>query len=521
MPDAVLILSSPPLRPIWTNVKKKAEDEAKKLKQEDKFTALDKKFASGLGPDLEKWAKNYDAADLKKLESAKTKLDTSLKQYLGFSKASGLDAKIIKILTDGITGLEDELKERFKRAEELSKGGGGAIQAYPIYYRGSVTPTATKFLKSEPLAMDFDGTIDLDATDAANLANLQKAFQSEMESRIKAQLGFLNQWLTEKDKHIDELVKKYEALQKAGFPTTPQLANARAQAIKEMEALGKEIKTLPEEFTKIVQDWAQNAREQQARVSMVTAVKNARVKTFNEKAWRVRLGQAIKVVLVVAAIALSIAAIVVTAGSTAPVFIGLAAAGLAIGGISSIAGLGQMFKDNATIEKKLMANVTKDVETVRNALNPVAASNSSIAKHVTELRNLMKIREDSIGKYKTEIQKQTAAINSYISALDKLKGDQSIQPAELAKRQKNIDALNEKVKSTQEAIKKLEASNAAGQKILDDLTQLNIQLDKISGQSANTLLGNLKDRFTSLDGWIDLGNNVGGLVSSASGVQVS
>ena len=521
MADAVLILSSPPLRPIWTNIKKKAEDEAKKLKQDDKFAALDKKFADGLGPDLEKWAKNYDPKDLKKLEGAKTKLETSLKQYTGFSKASGLDAKIIKILTDGITKLGDELDERYKRAEELSKGGGGAIQAYPVYFRGSVTPTATKFLKSEALVMDFDGTIDLDATDASNLANLQKSFQSEMETRLKGQLGFLNQWLVEKDKHIDEMMKKYEAMQKAGFPTTPQAATARAQAIKEMDELGKEIKSLPDEYTKIVQDWATNAREQQARVSMVTAVKNARVQTYNDKAWRVRLGQALKVVLVVATIALSIAAIVVTAGSTAPIFIGLAAAGLAIGGISSIAQLGKMFSDNATIEKKLMANVAKDVETVKNALNPVAASNSSIAKHVTELRNLMKIREDNIGKYRTEIQKQTAAIGGYKAALDKLKGDPSIQPAELAKRQKNIDALNEKVKSTEADIKKLETSNATGQKILDDLTQLNIQLDKISGQSANTLAGNLKQQVTTLDGWINLGNNVGGLISTASGVQAS
>ena len=45
-------LANPPLRPVWVNAKKKASDDAKKLKQADKFTALEKKFKIDLGPDL-------------------------------------------------------------------------------------------------------------------------------------------------------------------------------------------------------------------------------------------------------------------------------------------------------------------------------------------------------------------------------------------------------------------------------------------------------------------------------------
>ena len=392
-------------------------------------------------------------------------------------------------------------------------------KAYPITFKGSVTPVATKFLKSDPLVMDFAGTIDLDPTDAAQLANVQKAFQSEMESRLKAQLSHLNQWLAEKDKTIDSMVKRFEVLKKDGFPGTQQAAAARAQTIKELGTLGVQISVFPDEYKKIVQDWAENAREQQALVSMKVAVQKARLKTFNDKTWRVRAGQVIKAVLVIAAIALSIAAIVMSAGATAPLFIGLAAAGASIAGISSLAGLGKMLKDNATIEKKLMANVAKDVETVRNALKPLDNCKSSIAKHVTELRNLMKIREDTIRKYNTEIQKQTVAAKSYTDALDKLKGDPSVAAAELAKRQKTIDALNGELKSTSDAIKKLESENAAGQKMLDELEALKVDLDKISGQSANSLVGNLKARFTSLDGWIDLGNTAGGLIGTSSGLH--
>jgi predicted RNase H-like nuclease (RuvC/YqgF family) len=367
--------------------------------------------------------------------------------------------------------------------------------------------------------MDFSGTIDLDATDASHLANVQKAFQHEMETRLKAQLSHLNTWLTEKDKLIDNMVKKYEVLKKDGFPSTPQAANARAQTIKELAVLGIQIQQFPEDYKKIVQDWAENAREQQALVSMKVAVKTARVATYNDKAWRVRAGQIVKAVLVVAAIAISVAAIVVSAGTTAPLFIGLAAAGAGLAGISSLAGLGKMLKENATIEKKLMANVTKDVELVKNAMKPLDTVKSSLAKHVTELRNLMKIRENNIRQQNTEIQKYTASANGYTAALDKLKTDPSILPAEIAKRQKTIDGLNAQLKSCADSIKKMESQNAAGQKLLDDLVSMNVELDKISGQAANSLLGNLKARYTTLDGYIEVGNTVGGMVNSASGIH--
>jgi chromosome segregation ATPase len=395
-----------------------------------------------------------------------------------------------------------------------------AIKDYDVEYEGSVTPTGTTFLKSQPLVMNFKTQIKLDETDAANLANVQKAFQSEMGTRLKAQLSHLNQWLTEKNKIVSDLVKKYEALKKANpFPSTPQEAKAYEQAMKEMETLAKQTQTLTDDYTKIVQDWAVNAREQQGRVCMVTAVKNARVKTFDEKSFRVRAGQVIKVVLVVAAIAIAIAAIVLSAGSTAPLFIGLAAAGAALSGISSIAGLGKMFKDNATIEKKLMANLAKDVETVQNALKPLDVSKSNIAKHVTELRNLMKIRQDNISKYKNEVMKHKASVKGYMDGLSQLKSKQGVEASEIAKRQKSIDAVNADLKASEEKIAKLEQENAAGQKLLTELDKLGVDLEAISGRAANSIAGNLKERFTKLDGWTDLGNTVGGLVNSASGLH--
>jgi prefoldin subunit 5 len=392
-------------------------------------------------------------------------------------------------------------------------------KAYPITFKGSATPVATKFLKSDPIVLDFAGTIDLDPTDAANLANVQKAFQSEMADRVKKHLGALNTFLQQKDKVIDDLVTKFETLKKDGFPDTPQSATVRVQTLKEMATIGVQIKTFPEEYIQIVQDWAVNVRDQGVHICMLTAVKKARLKTFQEKAFRVRLGQIVKVTLVVAAIALAVAAIVVTAGTTAPLFIGLAAAGAGIAGISSLAGVGKMIVANATMEKKLLANLGKDVQAVKDALAPLDNTKSSLAKHVTEMRNRINVRTDQIKKLEQEIAKHSASAKGYATALGQLKQDPTVLPAEIAKRQKNIDGVNAKIQTLLGQITKLQQSNGKGQELLNLLESMNVELNKISGQAANSVLGNLKEYFTSVDGWIDFGNNIGGLVGNASGIQ--
>jgi DNA repair exonuclease SbcCD ATPase subunit len=318
----------------------------------------------------------------------------------------------------------------------------------------------------------------------------------------------------EKDATIVSMVSGFEALKKSGFPDTPQSASARATTIKELGTLAAQMKALPEEYKKIVDIWAGNAREQQALVSMKVAIKKARVMRFEDKAWRVGAGQAAKGVVMVATIATSIAGIIVSAGATAPIFVALASAGLAVSGISNIAQFRKTLSENISVEKKLMANITNDVETIKKALKPLG-----LAKHVTELRNLMKIREDAIATLTNEVKKDTVAATSYESALDKLKGDSTVEPGEIAKRQKNIEALNAQLKATAAKIDKLQHDNAAAQEVVDELAGLNVELDKISGHSATTLLGSLKGRFSSLDDWAELGNDIGNLVSASSGVH--
>ena len=235
---------------------------------------------------------------------------------------------------------------------------------------------------------------------------------------------------------------------------------------------------------------------------------------------------AIKITLVVLAIALSIAAIVLTAGATAPIFVGLAAAGIALSGASSIAGVGLMIKNNANTEKKILENVKKDVKKVTEALKPLDKTKSSLAKHVTEMRNVMKVRLDSTKQLKTDIQKKKAEIGGYDTQLKLLRTELAKQAppdkkmlAEIASRETKMVKIKKQVGLIERKMAKMDVDNKAAQALLTELEDMNIQLEKISGQSANTVASNLKERFSSLDGWIELGNDVGGLVGGVSGAH--
>jgi hypothetical protein len=124
MPDAVKELGTPPLREVWQGVKTKAEAEAKKVKEGDKYSAMAKKFKIDLGPDLEKWPKLYPAFD--KLTAGKGKIDETIKQYGETVKAAGLNANVAKLLTEGLKKIKTEMDARLAKAELLVGSDMGA-----------------------------------------------------------------------------------------------------------------------------------------------------------------------------------------------------------------------------------------------------------------------------------------------------------------------------------------------------------------------------------------------------------
>jgi len=400
-----------------------------------------------------------------------------------------------------------------------------ATSNYIVTYEDSVTPKPTKFLKSEALKLEFTGTLELDETDGSKIKAIRKEFQKQMKGRIKKQLSHLEKWLGEKDKLIQVMMKEHENVKKFGFPSTAAEAKAIAAKNKALEKIAEETNNLKKDYVKIVNDWAQNASAQQGRVCIVTAVKNVRKKTLSDKAWRVRAGIAVKAVLVVAAIALTVAAIVLSAGTVLPIFTALAATGLALTGVAGIADVGKRIKESANTEKKILANVQKDVKVVEAALKPLDTTRSNLAKHVTELLNVMKLRTDSVKQIKSKVQEKNAQIKGYQAQLDKLDTELKKQTppdkkvlAESASRRKKITALDKQVNALKAQIIKADQDNKEAVQLLQKLRDMNVQLDKISGQSASTVAGNLKERFKKVDGWIDLSNEVGGLVSGVSGL---
>lgn len=400
-----------------------------------------------------------------------------------------------------------------------------ATKNYILTYEDSVTPKPTKLLKSEALKLEFTSTLELDETDGAKIKDIRKEFQKLMKSRIKKQLGHLDKWLSDKDKLIQVMMKEHEKIKKFGFPSTASEAKALAAKNKALEKIAEETNNLTKDYVTIVNDWARNASAQQGSNCAMMAVKNVRKKTLNAKSWRVKAGIAIKAVLVVAAIALTVAAIVLSAGTVLPVFTALAAIGVALTGVAGIADIGKKIKESANTEKKILANVEKDVKVVEAALKPLASTKSNLAKHVTELVNVMKVRADSTKQIKSKVLEKNAQINGYQAQLDKLDAELKKQTppdkkmlAESASRRKKINALNKQVSSLKTQMTRADQDNKDAVQLLQKLRDMNVQLDKISGQSANTVAGNLKERFKKVDGWIELSNDLGGLAGGVSGL---
>lgn len=119
------ILESPPLRPKWTELKKKVEEAVKKEakrpggdpKLVEKFTAHDKKYDQDLGRLLERWAAYH--TDARKFLEARAKLESTLATYL----KSLVVARFPKVVADpfmaGMQALLKDVKDRGSKAVEV------------------------------------------------------------------------------------------------------------------------------------------------------------------------------------------------------------------------------------------------------------------------------------------------------------------------------------------------------------------------------------------------------------------
>lgn len=391
-----------------------------------------------------------------------------------------------------------------------------------LHYEGSVTPKATSFLKSEPIDMSFSATYEVEESDAAHAKTIQKEFQSAMASAIKSQAKFLDKWLEEKDALISDMVKRYNKL-KGGFPSNPSDGAKFVQETAEMAEIAKKLDEYPNDFREIVSNWAEGCREQQGLIAMQTALKSARVKTFSEKNFRVKAGLVVKAVLVIAVIALSIAAIVLSAGAMTPVVLGLAATGLALSGISSLGGLAKTIATNVNTEKKLLSNLKGDVEDIQQAMTGMRDKGTKLTKHVTELQNLIKIKEDQLQQIEADAKKYIVQARSYEVELGKLTvlvANGMLDEKAFKAKQKASKEVSAKLAELTTTFAKTRHDLAKSKLLLNNLTALGVDLDKVSGHAPNSVLSNIKDKATSVDGWLEMTGTVGGLVGASAYVIV-
>ena len=298
------------------------------------------------------------------------------------------------------------------------------------------------------------------------------------------------------------MAKHGEALKKGAQPLTQQHADLTRTA-RELDP--RNPRGLVNEWLEMVAGWAENAKEQQARVAMKLAVKTARIKAYTDKAFRVRAVQAAKAVLVVSVVAVGVATFILSLGTAAPVIVGLHAAGLSVAGLS-VAGLGNMAKlgltlaEDLTMEKHILGNLARDVLTIRQALSEASAGQTGIAKHVTELKNLIAKREDTIRALKAD----TAKFAAEVKAHDAQAG---ADDHDAAKRKKAVAALQAGLQTTERKIRDLEDKNASGEALLHDLADMVGDLGRISTQPGETFIGNLKT-------WLGKPDEAAGLVAT-------
>jgi HAMP domain-containing protein len=187
-------------------------------------------------------------------------------------------------------------------------------------------------------------------------------------------------------------------------PGDPSKAAGFAKKEQEVIAIVNKIEDWKKDFQTIVANFADNRAKTQGPIALVAAVKSARRKAFDEKRIRVKAGLAVKGALVVLGVAAGIAAIVLSAGAATPLVVGLAVAGLALSGISSLGALAKSVADNVNTEKKLLANVTNEVKAIEAAFGAVSQACGKLGKHVTELQNLIKIREDAVSELENDVK---------------------------------------------------------------------------------------------------------------------
>jgi hypothetical protein len=452
MVDAVKELGTPSLHALWLAAKKKAEEEAKKLKQADKFAALEKKFKSDFGPDLDGWPKLYP--DFKKLNTECSALLATLKTYKDAIKAAGLDDKVAKPMLTALDGIKAELPQRLAKAEmliasdlKLAIADSKKVQRTPIIV----------------FRQDIASQVTAAAGDAA------KGLKAE---RVDLEVVLADKDLLEKvPNDLDDAALAREIREAANFQRVVKeiavgLALAAKAVRQDPKALDAAHRKFEADIDKAIQDALERAAEPITRLTKVrTGYRNYKIKAS------VQIG-------LTAAGTASAAVMVGLAPLTFGAFsviglLGVARGGVALGAAiaklgleaenfanlvaSDIATLGKQYKE-ASSGKVGAAELGKTLvnATMPTLITTIKSAKGNCDQLGSKIEGLVVATHDKAGVLGRMLTEQTK-VQKAVSDLQKVKGD--FPPPEAKKAQKLIDTVEVIDKAVQALIDKVETLN--------------------------------------------------------------
>jgi len=396
-----------------------------------------------------------------------------------------------------------------------------------VSYKESFTPTKTTHLSSAPITLQCDCEIDVEDADMKNEKSIKAEFEKAIKAQIETQTKALDTWLSEKNDTIDKLSKLIDRLQKSGAPIG--FSNVEYEKLsKEIKQLAKTVSlddgsvdALKAEYEKVVSDWAENLQKQQPLIAAEIAVKKASIKQWSNKKFRVRAFKVLKAVLVLTVVAVGIAACVASFGTLTPVIAGITVGLVAVSGITSLARTGADIKNIWDMEKRLLGQVEDDIKQLENALGKVETVTGPFAKHTADLRGYYKDREAKMKELGTDLAKleaQLKGINTDLGKLEKLDPTNGGWASDITKKrkaaadcQKDIDKIE-----TKYAEAKKGAQHALA--LFTKMEELGVNVAKVTAVAPSTMLQNIKQYVTSVDGVLDAADMVGGVAGAALGI---
>lgn len=388
-----------------------------------------------------------------------------------------------------------------------------------LEYKGSVTPKATSFLKPHAIDMHVEVEYDVPASDAAHAGLLQKEFQKAMQDGVERQLAGLNQWLKERDTILEKLVKGIEAL-RGSFPADQAQAHAFSQQAEVLRQMADKAQSLEKDYLELVNDWAGHCKGQQANVALVVALKNARMSALESKRFKVIGGGIGQAAWTIAPVALAAITLALSAGPLAPAVLAVLATIVALRGVNALYQGGKQIASHSSVEKKLLADLNKDVEAIRSALAATHDSHSRIVRHASDLENLIAVRTDQLHGLENQFNQIVPQMHRLEKELHALRARPEaavlLDASAIQKHEKALATTKTHLHELHQLSAAAKADIDGWQAVAREVQALGVDLGKVAEAAPGSILEKLKARAGSADDWLKMAERAAKLAQAIS-----